>query len=141
MKIDKNTPITNGESVYIKYHNVNITPPKGYYFLEKYSSFVNVKNNTTVSVAKKKGISYKQMVSNFLDKNSKLDKAKMVSHEALGEGTFFIFEFKIQGITTQRMMYLIGDEDGVYYAMANYKLEDKLDCFDSLKKTVLSLKL
>lgn len=141
MKIDKDTPITTGETIFLKYHEVSITPPKGYYFLEKYSSFVSTKDNTTISVAKKKGISYEKMVSNFLDANSKLENAKMISHETINKGTLFIFQFEIQGQTTQRMMYLIGDENNVYYAMANYKLKDKEKFFATLKETVLSIKL
>jgi hypothetical protein len=141
MKIEKDTPVTTGETIYLKYHQISITPPQGYYFLEKYSSFVNMKDNTTISVAKKKGMSYKKMIANFSDANSKLGNAKMISSTTIGEGTFLIFEFEIQGQATQRMMYLIGDENVVYYAMANYKVKDKAKSFDVLKKTILSIKL
>lgn len=140
MKIDKDTPVTTGEPIYLKFHEATITPPKGYYFLESYSSFVSVDNNTTISVARKKGISYKTMLSNFLNTNSKLANSKMISHESISEGTLFVFQFEVQGVTTQRIMYLKGDEENVYYAMANYKLEDKSKFFNLLKKTVLSIK-
>lgn len=141
MKIDENTPITSGDPIFLKYHKVSITPPKGYYFLESYSSFVSVETNTTISVAKKKGVSYKTMVNNFLNTNSKLANSKMISHESIDGGTLFVFQFEVQGVLTQRMMYLKGDEKNVYYAMANYKLKDKSKYFSLLKKTVTSIKL
>jgi hypothetical protein len=139
MKIDENTPVTDGKAMYLKYPEATITPPKGYLYLDKYSSFVNHTTGTSISVVKKKGASYKSMIEHILHKENTISNAKMLSNEEHSGGVMFVFQFVMHDKKVERIMYITGDENDAYYVMANYKQEDKEKYFSLLKRSVLSI--
>ena len=130
-------PITNGSPVYCSYQEVTITPPKGYKFIEKMSSFVHNDKNTSISVVSKSSISYQGYIDAIL--NSDVENAKLVEKKQLEKGWLVVFEFDIQGKTVQRMMYITGNEKKVVYAMANYLKKQRLVHYASLKSALLSI--
>lgn len=134
----KNAPITDGSSVYCEYQKATITPPAGYKFINKISSFVNNDMNTSITVASKNNMTYDQYVDALL--NSKVENAKLIEKKELENGWFVIFEFIIQDKPVERMMYVTGNEDRVVYAMANYMKKQRIIHYNNLKRSLLTLK-
>lgn len=140
MKISKDTPITNGNPVYLKYVKATITPPKNYAYLEDYTSFINHGNQTSISVATNAKLSYDEMVSNLLNKDYKVEDAKLISEEKVDGGHLFTFLFMVNNQKVERMMFVTGDEKHAIYVMANYRQVDRLKYRKMLKACILSIK-
>lgn len=140
MKISKDTPITNGKPVYLKYVKASITPPKNYAYLEDYTSFINHGNQTSISVATNAAMSYDEMVANLLKKDYKVEDAKLISQEKVEGGHLFTFLFIINEQKVERMMFVTGNDKHAIYVMANYRQVDKLKYREMLKKCILSIK-
>lgn len=139
LKVDISKNVTNGTEVFIKQAQVFITPPSGYNFLEEYASFINKQNNTSISVAAKKEISYSQFVSHVSNQVTTENSIKLISKEKLEGGYFFVFNFKVQGHVVERIMYVKKQSKGIVYSIANYKLAEADLYKKVLKKSILSI--
>ena len=138
-KLDKTPVLTNGESVYLKYIDATITPPKGYVFMEEYSSFLNQSTQTSISVVKDQKMPYQAFIDNMLKKDYTIGNAELLSHEKLDKGYLFTFLFKINNQPVERIVYVTGNKNYCIWVSANYKQAEKEKYFQELKKCLLSI--
>lgn len=140
MKIEANKTITNGDPIFLKYVNATITPPKGYVFLEEYTSFLDEASHTSISVVRDSLIPYKSMVGDLLKRDYERSKVKLLEKKEMENGYFFIYLFQINDQPVERILYVTGNEKESIYSMANYKQVEKEKYYDSLLKAILSIK-
>ncbi|MCT4583070.1 MAG: hypothetical protein N4A35_16790 [Flavobacteriales bacterium] len=140
LKLDSKKTITNGEPVFLKYVNATITPPKGYVFLEEYTSFLNEFTHSSISVVRDTAVSYKMMVDDLLGRNYERSKVKLLEEKQMQDGHFFVLLFEINNQPVERILYVVGNEEESLYAMANYKQAEKEKYYSILLASILSIK-
>jgi len=140
MKNKQEKVITDGKALHLKYIEASITPPKGYVFMEEFSSFLDQKTQTSISVVKDEKIPYQVFIDNMLKKDYSVGNAKLLSHEELEKGYLFTFLFTINNAPVERIVYVTGTRDFCIWTSANYRQEEKDKHFDTLKKCLLSIK-
>ena len=140
VKIEDKKTITNGEPVFLKYVNVTITPPKGYLFLEEYTSFLDEKSHTSISIVRDSLIPYQAMVDDLLKRNYERSKVKLLEKKEMKDGYFFIYLFQINNQPVERILYVTGNEKESIYSMANYKQIEKEKYYEALLSSILSIK-
>lgn len=137
---DPEKVITNGETLYLKFVDASITPPAGYIFMEDFSSFLNQKNQTSISVVKDEKMPYEAFIDNMLKRDYKVGNAELLSHEKLEKGYLFTFLFTINNAPVERIIYVTGTEKFCIWVSANYKQSEKEKHFKTLKECLLSIK-
>lgn len=140
MKIEANKTITNGAPIFLKYVNATITPPKGYIFLEEYSSFLDEASHTSISVVRDTLIPYQSMINDLLKRNYERSKVKLLEKKEMENGYFFIYLFQINNQPVERILYVTGNEKESIYSMANYKQIEKDKYYRTLLSAILSIK-
>lgn len=138
-KIEGTPELTKGEPVYLKYIEANITPPKGYVFMEEYSSFLNQLTQTSISVVKDHKMPYQAFIDNMLKKDYTVGNAELLSHEKLEKGYLFTFLFQINNQPVERIVYVTGNDEYCVWVSANYKQVEKEKYFQELKECLLSI--
>lgn len=132
--------ITNGETLYLKYIDASITPPAGYIFMEDFSSFLNQKTQTSISIVKDEKMPYLLFIETMLKKDYTIGNAELLSHEKLERGYLFTFLFTINNAPVERIVYVTGTEEFCIWTSANYRQSEKEKYFKTLKDCLLSIK-
>ncbi len=140
LKLDSKKTITDGTPVFLKYVDATITPPKGYVFLEEYTSFLNEITQSSISVVRDTAVSYNMMVEDLLGRNYERSKVKLIEEKKMKDGHFFVLLFQINNQPVERILYIVGDGEEALYAMANYKQAEKEKYYPVLLESILSIK-
>ncbi len=139
-KLSQEKVMTNGEELYLQYVDAHITPPAGYIFMEDYSSFLDQKTQTSISVVKDERMSYQAFVDNMLKKDYTIGNAELLSHEKVEKGYLFTFLFRINNLPVERVVFVTGTENFCYWVTANYKQKEKEKYAKLLKETLYSIR-
>jgi len=130
---------TDGSTVYLQYVDAKITPPKGYLFMTEYSSFLDQKTQTSISVVRDNKMPYQTFVDNMLKKDYTVGNAKLLSSEKLENGYLFTFLFTINNAPVERIVYVTGTNEFCFWVTANYKQAEKEKYYDTLLKAITSI--
>jgi hypothetical protein len=140
LKGETEKTITTGETLYLKYIDASITPPAGYVFMEEFSSFLDQKTQTSISVVKDDKMPYEAFIENMLKKDYTIGNAELLSHEKLEKGYLFTFLFTINNAPVERIVYVTGTEEFCIWTSANYRQSEKEKYYNTLKECLLSIK-